>query len=254
MLRVKSDRHRIISEAAPVLSPILGLVLVFIWFSIHTIPEGENINASLANPIGFLISNFVYDGLTNIENIVLSCAFLLAIFLFCPTFLRIRSAIFLPAIAVTSGAIAELAAAVTCGNACSFYGMSGVAGGIIGFTFANFSIILELMFSTRHEKKVHNNFTKDKLPRFSVPVLLVAYILLLFLVSGFFAIHPTSTNNPFPITIQVPVSIAGESQSVQVGHFTGLAFGFSLCLALLLYYVKRRPHPQNVSQGSLSLL
>lgn len=247
-MRVTSMRSRVV-EAILVLSPSLGVVLVFIWFSIHKISEGASINASFANPIGFLISNFVYDGLTNTENIALSCAFLLAVFLFCPTFLRIRSALILPVIAVASGVTAELAAAFTCGNACSFYGMSGVTGGVIGFTFANFSIMLGLVFTARRGRKVYNsrNFGKDMLPRFSVPILLVAYVVLLFLVSGFFAVHPTSSNNPFPITIQVPVSITGESQPVQVGHITGLAFGFSLCLVSLLYFFKRRPYPQNVS-------
>ena len=247
-MRITSVRSRIV-EAFLVLSPSLGVVLVFVWFSIHTITEGASINASSANPTGFLISNFVYDGLTNTENIALSCAFLLAVFLFCPKFLRIRSALFLPVIAMASGVTAELAAAVTCGQGCSFYGMSGVTGGVIGFTFANFSIVLGLVFSARHGRKVHNSrdSSKDKLSWFSVTILLVAYIVLLFLVSGFFALHPTSSNNPFPITIQVPVSIAGESQPVQVGHITGLAFGFSLCLALLIYFFKRRPYPQNVS-------
>ena len=248
-----AKHKRALNELALVISPILIIILLFVWFSLHTIAQNPNIDASIVNPIGFLISNFVYDGILNVENIVLSCAFLLAIFLFHPSFLRIRSALILPAIAIASGATAELAAVITCGTACSFYGMSGVAGGVIGFTFANFSVVFGLMFFPKPAGKTQNiadKTSENLLQKFTAIGLLVAYVFLLLLLSGFFAIHSTSTNNPFPVTIQVPVSIAGESQSVQVGHTFGLAFGFLLCLTLLISSLKQGLRYQNASQSS----
>lgn len=234
-----------------VLSPILAIVLVFVWLTIHPIAQDPNIDASIINPIGFLVSNFVYDGILNVENIVISCAFLLVIFVFCPPFLRILSSLFLPAIAVASGAIAELAAVLTCGTACSFYGMSGIAGGVIGFTFANFFIIFVLIFVAKPTREaIKAEVVKPNyLPKFAVSGIFVAYVILLFLLSGFFAINTTSTNNPFPVTIQVPISIAGESHSVQVGHSIGIAFGFLVCLALLIFSLKLQSHNQNISQS-----
>lgn len=249
MMRVGSKWSNDLVEAGLILTPVVGVALIFIWYSIHTIAQGTTVNASIANPIGFIIANFVYDGLVNIENIVLSCAFLFVLFLFCPTFLRIRTALLFPAIAVASGVIAMLAATFTCGTACSFYGMSGVAGGVVGFTFANFCVVIGLAFFRTNARSAHirrYSDAEDKLPRYSVFVLLVSYIILLLVISGFFAIHPTSTSNPFPIIVQIPISIASESQSVQVGHSTGISFGFSLSLVILLSLLKRRPHLQKI--------
>ena len=82
MIKVESKRAIDIVEAVAVLSPILVVVLAFIWFSIHAIAQSPNIDASIVNPIGFLISNFVYDGLINIENNALLRLFTGNLFLF----------------------------------------------------------------------------------------------------------------------------------------------------------------------------
>lgn len=220
-----------------VLSPLIATAAVFVFLTKYALSEGPDINASLGNPLGFLISNFVYDGLINIGNIVLSCVFLLIIFLFYPRFLKIRSALFLPVFALISGVITMLAAEVACRGACSFYGMSGVSGGIIGFTFANFSVVLVGTFLTRrvrNKKVVEDAKIIEKLPRFTVPALLIAYVLLLLMISGFFSIHQISNSNPFPVAVQLPVSIASESHPVQVGHTSGIVVGFLLYLALFI--------------------
>lgn len=220
-----------------VVSPIVSVFLIFLWFSINPISQDTSINASFSNPIGFLISNFVFDGYINVENIVLSCVFLLAIFFFFPGRLKTRSALFFPAIAVTSGAIAELAAALACNQACSFYGMSGVAGGIIGFTIGNYFVAFGIVFfggKFENAYMMNEKNAKGRVARLVLPILLSSYIILLLIISGFFSIHPATGNSPFPITIQIPVSITTESQPVQVGHTTGIAIGFLLYLAVVL--------------------
>ena len=224
-------------DSALVFSPLVVTVALFIWLSKYTVSQGPNIDASLSNPLGFLISNFVYDGRTNVENIILSCAFLLAILPFYPRVMKIRSALFFPAFALMSGVITEVAAEIACHGSCSFYGMSGVAGGIIGFTLANFSIALMGTFVPRLSRRatvIEEAKLMDKLPKFTVPAMFVAYVVLLFLFSGFFAIHPVSNGNPFPVSVQVPVSIATESQPVEVGHTSGILIGFLLYFALFL--------------------
>ena len=217
------------------LLPLVAIVALFVWLSVNPISEGQNINASFGNPIGFLVSNFVYDGQINVENIALSCAFLLIIFQFYPRFLKIRSALLLPAFALIAGAITEFAAEIACRGSCSFYGMSGISGGIIGFTTANFLLVMIDTFLTRRykAKAITQKRLKDRLPLFTLPALFVAYIMLLFIISGFFAIHQ-GNGNPFPVSVQVPVSISNESQPVQVGHTSGIAVGFILYLALFL--------------------
>lgn len=233
-------RSSSVLEGGLILSPLVALVLLITWFSKYTISEGPNINASLVNPLGFLISNFVFDGFLNVENIVLSCVFLSMIFLYYPKFLKIRSAFLLPLFALISGAATELAAEITCRGSCSFYGMSGIAGGVIGFTLANFLIVIIATFFSKNTRVeiIKEMKVKDKLSRYSVIPLLAVYVVLLLALSGFFAIHPTATN-PFPVTVQVPVSIASESQSIQVGHSSGIAIGFLLYLLLFLYLAKR---------------
>lgn len=234
MVRISFKRISVI-DCALVFSPLLATVALFIWLSKYTLSQGPSVDASLGNPLGFLISNFVYDGRINVENIALSCAFLLAIFLFYPRVLKIRSALFFPAFALMSGAMTEVAAEIACHGSCSFYGMSGIAGGIIGFTLANFSIAMMGTLVPRvNAAVIEDAKLVDKLPRSTVPALFVAYVILLFLLSGFFAVHPVSNGNPFPVSVQVPVSIATESQPVEVGHTSGILIGFLLYLAMFL--------------------
>lgn len=211
--------------------------MLFLWFSMNPITQGVSINASFRNPVGFLISNFVFDGYINVENIALSCAFLLAVFLFLPGRLKSMSALFFPAIAVASGAIAELAAALACNQACSFYGMSGVAGGIIGYAIGNYFVAFGIAFISRkfeYVYRIDEKRARFRAARFVLPILLSSYIISLLIISGFFSIRHTASNTFLPITIQVPVSIATESQPVQLGHTTGIAIGFLLFLVVVL--------------------
>jgi hypothetical protein len=115
--------------------------------------------------------------------------------------------------------------------------VSGVAGGIIGFTLANFSITMIGAFVSRRTRSatiIEDAKLIDKLPRLTIPVLFCIYIVLLFLLSGFFAVHLLSNGNQFPLSVQVPFSIASESQPVEVGHASGIVIGFLLYLILFL--------------------
>lgn len=222
--------------AALVAAPIIIFVSIYAWFSKYPIAQNPSVNASLDNPFGFLISNFVYDGLINIENLLISCFFLFIIFLYYPRALRARVAFFLPLIALLSGVAAELAAVSTCVQSCSFYGMSGVVGGIIGFTFANFSISFGFLFLVR-SRKVKEPFRAPLLEnRFRNQAILmisfITYVFSILVFSGFFTLHSGGPTNQFPITVQIPETITSQSQPVQIGHTTGIAFGFLFFLAL----------------------
>lgn len=232
-------RLRDILGAALVVAPLIAFAAAFFWFSKYQISQNPTVNASASNPLGFLLSNFVYDGFINIENLIISCLFLAIIFLYYPRYLRITSALFMPLAAISSGVVAELAAISLCVESCSFYGMSGVAGGIIGFTFANFSISFGLLFLHK-DGKIGSQFRAPLLGnRLANKLMLVssfiAYILLLLIFSGFFEIRSGGSSNQFPVTVQIPETIAASPQSVQIGHTTGIVFGFAFFLALFFW-------------------
>lgn len=232
-------------SAALVVAPIVAFVSIYMWFSKYPLAQNPSVNASLNNPLGFLVSNFVYDGFINIENLIISCLFLFLIFLYYPRALMNVVALFLPLVAILSGVVTELAAVFTCVQYCSFYGMSGVAGGIVGLTFANFSIAFGLIFLAR-TGRVRERFRAPLLRNeFRNQLILVAaliiYVLSLLTFSGFFAFNSAGPTNPFPITVQIPETISNQPHEIQIGHTTGIAFGFLFSIGIF-YWVNRRFH------------
>lgn len=181
--------------------------------------------------------------MVNIENIVISCVFLFMLFLYYPRVLRISAALFLPIIGLSSGIATELAAFFTCQQSCSFYGMSGVSGGIVGYTFANFLVALAIVSMPRFKTFRGSSLRlRNQLQRYIVLLAsFFGYIFSLLYFSGFFSIQVPQSSNQFPVSIEIPDTILKESQSVQVGHTTGIVFGF-LLFALVFAWTNHRFH------------
>ena len=223
--------------------PAVAFILVYAWFTYYPIVQSSSVNASASNPLGFVISNFVFDGIVNFENILISCVFLFMLFLYYPRVLRISAALFMPVIGLSSGIVTELAALFTCQQSCSFYGMSGVSGGIVGYTFANFLVALAIVsmrrFNTFRDStlRLRNQLEKN----FVLLASFFGYIFSLLFLSGFFSIQAPQSSNQFPVSVQIPDTILKESQSVQVGHTTGIEFGLFL-FALVFAWTNHRFH------------
>lgn len=227
-------------------APIVFIASLYLWFSIHPLTPSPQLNAATGNPLGFLVSNFVYDGVINLENIGASCIFLLFLFLFCPKHLRIISGIFFPFIVLFSGSMTELAAISACGSGCSFYGMSGAAGGAVGFTIACTAVTFGYLLK---------NERAGKLKKAGFGLSLIVYVVLLLFFAGFVA-FPTSpqtqatspispTTQPasvswqqpqsvVPVLVHVPSMIAQEPRSVQIGHGVGVLSGLLFFVALFV--------------------
>jgi len=146
----------LVLHAAIISAPVIVFTSIIVWFSQNRISPNPTVEASAANPLGLLTSNFVYDGSINIENIAISSVFLLIVCLYYPKQLRIFMVYLLPFIAVAAGALAEFTAISSpyvssplCAQSCSFYGMSGVASATVGFTFASFLIAFGLVILQR---------------------------------------------------------------------------------------------------------
>jgi hypothetical protein len=249
--------HPRLFRAVVVIAPLIVFVSIILWFSQNPLSPNPSVEASTANPVGYLVSNFVYDGITNIENIVVSIVFLPIVCFYFPTELRILAVYLLPFITVGAGALAEFTAISApyvsvhfCPSSCSFYGMSGVASATIGFTVACFSVSFSLVVLQNRGRisLKRENGSDVTLPAQSQLVLVatfVAYLILLLFFAGLLQLpvhsvgHPSSggTSSPPP----PPPAILVESPPVAFVHSASLLYGFVLCLAIFIQ-VNRRYH------------
>jgi len=237
-----------LTDALLTSAPLVAFVSAILWFTQNPLSPGPAVEASAANPLGFLTANFVYDGFINIENIGASAAFLLLVCAFYPRAIRIAMACLLPLIALGAGVLAELTAISSpyiyihvCNTSCSFYGMSGVASASIGFTIACFLISIAFISLQRRSGVEGNGI---KLPGVtasrSQAVLLsgfVAYLVLLLFFSGVLA---------FPVQVAVhqvqggssgspsPPAILTETAPVAFVHSASLAYGFLLSVSTFI--------------------
>lgn len=242
-------------HAAVVAAPVLAFTLVILWFWYSPISPGPAVEASSGNPAGFLTSNFVYDGYINVENIVASSAFVLLVCAYYPRGLRFFLACLLPFAAVGAGALAELTTVSTsyidlpfCSGACSFYGMSGIASGTIGFAVASFLIALGIFVLRGRGRLVVKSgdgiFANGRTGLVVLISAFVAYLVLLLVFSGLIALpaatsggHPSGGVAPSP----PPPAILTQTPPVALVHSASLVYGFLLCLAVLAR-VNRRYH------------
>jgi hypothetical protein len=242
--------------------PVVGFASVMVWFSLIQVPPTPAVEGSSANPIGLLTSNFVYNGSENIENIVTSSFFLLLALLYYPRILRLLAAYLLPFVAVATGGFAQLTAILTvyatpriCGDACSFYGMSGVSNAVIGFTVASFSICFGFMAFQRKGRRSTGRKSPPRAARLRYQLSLVAafalYIALLLTFAGVIAlsapVHHTSgpgTTTPTvgasPLPPPLP-PIFLQSPPAWVVHSASLTYGF-LVSVTIFFLVNRRYH------------
>jgi len=193
--------------------------------------------ASAANPVGFLTSNFVYDGFINIENIGASVAFLLFVSAYYPRVVRIALACLLPLLALGAGALAEMTAVSSsyidirvCSVSCSFYGMSGVASASIGFTVACFAILIVCIIFQRQDGIMSIGATAYRNQAFLLSGFVI-YLLFLLYFSGLLA---------FPVQVAVhqvqggsssspsPPAVLTETAPVAFVHSASLVYGFLL--------------------------
>lgn len=237
-----------------VAAPVAVFVSLFLWFSWNPINPGPAVEASVANPVGLLTSNFVYDGSINIENIVASSVFLLVVFLYYPRQFRFFLACLLPAVAVGAGALAEFTAISTsylnlpvC-NSCSFYGMSGVASGMIGFAVASFLIAIALIiFRGRGRLSVTNWDTRLGKGRRGPAILLsvfVGYVFLLLFFSGLIVFPSSASGHQGSAGVggsvsSPPPAILTQTPPVALVHSASLVYGFLLCLAVFIRVNRR---------------
>lgn len=232
-------------------APILLFTLVIVWFSRNPISPEPPVEASIANPAGFLTSNFVYDGYVNIENIVASSAFVLLVCAYYPRDFRFFVACLLPLAAVGAGALAELTTVSTsyvnltfCSGSCSFYGMSGIASGMIGFAVASFLIALGvfvLRLRGRHGVKDWNAvFGNGPTGLVLLLSMFVAYIIVLLFFSGLIALPAAASGgNPPGGASPGPPAILTQTPPVALVHSASLVYGFLLCLAVLVRVNRR---------------
>lgn len=242
-------------HAVAVSAPVVVFVTVILWFALNPISPGPAVEASAANPTGLLTSNFVYDGSINIENILASSVFLLVVFLYYPRDFRFFLACLLPVVAVGAGALAEFTAISSsyvslpfCSKSCSFYGMSGVASGMIGFAVASFLIALGLMVLQGRGRLSARNWDSRLERGWRGPVVLlstfVGYVALLLFFSGLIAF-------PSPASVSghqggggvssPPPAILTQTPPVALVHSASLVYGFLLCLAVFMR-VNQRYH------------
>lgn len=241
-------------DATFVVLPVAIFSSVIIWFSQNPINPSPAVEASLANPVGLLISNFVYDGVINIENVVTSSVFLLVACLYYPKELRIVVAYLLPIVAIAAGGLAELTAISAsytslrvCGVECSFYGMSGVASAAVGFTTACFFIafamvILRNMGLLTFRDGSNSPRLTSARGRTVLVYSFIAYVLLLLFFSGLLTFpvavisHQTSGGDfPGPS----PPAVLIQTPPVAFVHSASLLYGFLFCVAAFIYVNRR---------------
>jgi hypothetical protein len=241
-------------QTAVVAAPIVAFTLIILWFSRNPISPGPAVEASITNPAGFITSNFVYDGSINIENIVASSAFVLLVCAYYPRDLRFFFACLLPFAAVGAGALAELTTVSTtyvnlpfCSGSCSFYGMSGVASGMIGFAVASFLIALGIfVLQLRGTLAVKNEGAIFGNGRTGLAVLLsmfAVYVVLLLFFSGLITLPAaiSGSHPPGGVSSGPPPAILTQTPPVALVHSASLVYGFLLCLAVFVR-VNRRYH------------
>jgi hypothetical protein len=229
--------------------PLVVFLSVLLWFSHDPISPTPVNEASLTNPVGFLTSNFVYDGIVNIETILTSSAYLLLVCIFYPRNFRFLAVCLLPLVALGAGALAELTAISThytnlgiCTVPCSFYGMSAVAAGAIGFTIACFLIWFGLQWLGKINRIFQSSSvsnTRLRRNRLAVMLAFASYILLLLFFSGILGLlipvpaHP-QTSTGTPAVSPPPPAVLTESTPTAFVHSAGLVYGFLFCISLLV--------------------
>jgi hypothetical protein len=247
-------------QIALISAPLIVFASIIFWFSRNPISPDPAVEASVANPVGLITSNFVYDGWTNLENIILASVFLLVVCLFYPKKLRIFMVYPLPFLAVAAGGLAMLTAISSpyvslpfCAPSCSFYGMSGVASAMVGFTFASFFISFALL-SVREAKGgpaagpgIKERWNVRSRKRAILASALVVYVLLLLLFAGVIDLPSSSSgshasgNSSQGTTPPPPPPIFTQSRPTLLVHSASLVYGFLLCLATF-FLVNRRYH------------
>jgi hypothetical protein len=255
----RSSRNwNLVFQAALISAPLIVFAAIIFWFSRNPISPNPAVEGSVANPVGLITSNFVYDGWTNIENIVLASVFLLIVCLYYPRKLRIFMVYPLPFLAVASGGLAMLTAISSpyvrlpfCAPSCSFYGMSGIASAMVGFTFASFFISFGLIIiqETKGRRAIKQSIMlRGRTGLRSQAILasaFVAYVLLLLLFAGVIALPSPSPGNQPPGNSSQgttpPPPIFTQTRPTLLVHSASLAYGFLLCLATF-FLVNRRYH------------
>ncbi len=259
MNRVDGSFVKKLFGAVVLLLPILSFGSVIMWFSVYPIDPSPSFEASLANPLGLITSNFVYDGAVNVENILASSVFLLIVCLYYPPGVRSLVVYLLPFVTVGTGGLAELTAMTSayanlriCYLSCSFYGMSGVASAAIGFTGACFLVSFGLIVLRKKGRLAlaeESNLSRLTAARGQVVLVFsfVVYLLLLLLFSGLLV---------FPVTEIGHQTVGGGSSSAPAiliqtppaafVHSASIIYGFVLCLTILVMVNRRH---QIVSLG-----
>jgi len=242
-------------KAIVLICPLVLFLSAVLWFSHNPVSPTPANEASLANPLGFLTSNFVYDGIVNIENILTSSGFLLLVCIFYPRNFRILAVWLLPLVALGAGALAEFTAISThytslgiCTIPCSFYGMSAIASGTIGFTVACFLIWFGLEWFGRDRSFQSDAAPNAQLRRNQVIVIVafVSYILLLLLFSGILGLliltptHP-QTSTGTSVVSPPPPAVLTEPAPTAFVHSAGLVYGLLFCISLF-FQVNRHYH------------
>lgn len=243
-----------IRDAIIVVMPILVFVSIMIWFSEYPLPPNSTVEASSTNLAGFLTSNFVYDGITNVENIAASSAFLLLVCFVYPLRPRTLIAYLLPFTAVASGGLAEMTAITSpylrldlCGGSCSFYGMSGIASASVGFTSACFLVSFGLIVLHRRGRLAVD---RERIPPgIALPrnqLILICgfalYITLLLYFSGILSLPVHGIGTPGANTSSSsppPPAILIQTPPVAFVHSVSLAYGF-LFFVFIFIAVNRR--------------
>jgi hypothetical protein len=252
---MRESRQRLSTglQLAALTTPLAAFTSVMLWLSRYPIHPSAGVEASASNPAGLLTSNCVYDGAINVENIAVSCVFLLILCLYLPRRVGVYLVYLLPVFAVVAAGLAELTAISTryadlsvCSQACSFYGMSGVAGGMVGFTFAGFFIIFGLTILEATGKLssagLESTFGKSDL-RGQVVLLsaFLVYIFALLLISGLIALpSPAVPGQTVSGSSGVsPPAILTQTPPVALVHTASLAYGFFFCLATFILANRR---------------
>jgi hypothetical protein len=244
----------LVLHAAIISAPVIVFTSIIVWFSQNRISPNPTVEASAANPLGLLTSNFVYDGSINIENIAISSVFLLIVCLYYPKQLRIFMVYLLPFIAVAAGALAEFTAISSpyvssplCAQSCSFYGMSGVASATVGFTFASFLIAFGLVILQRMKGRLsikQSTLLTGRTGLTSQVILVsafVVYLVLLLVFSGVIALPSSPSSSSSSSSPPPPPAILTQAPPVLLVHSASLVYGFLLCLATFVQ-VNRRYH------------
>jgi hypothetical protein len=257
----RSSRYQFdaILHAAIVAAPVVAFTLVIFWFSRNPITPVPAVEASVNNPTGFLTSNFVYDGLINIENIVASSIFLLAVCIYFPWGFRVFLAYLLPLAAIGAGSLAEFTTMSTslvhlpfCSGSCSFYGMSGMASGMIGFAVATFSIaVVALVLRMRGRMAVKEGdatFGRGMKGLVLLLSMFVAYLVSLLFFSGLIPLPTTvasGNQGPAGAPPGPPPAILTQAPPVALVHSASIVYGFLLCLVVFTQ-VNRHYHILNL--------